>query len=88
MSGHAAVVRDDGQVFIHLHPMGTISPAAQQRLSGQPSHPADHLTNSGVMASDTLYFPYAFPERGRYTVWVQLKRNGRILTGAFVATVD
>jgi hypothetical protein len=88
MSGHAAVVRDDGQVFIHLHPMGTISPAAQQRLSGQPSHPADHLTNTGVMASDTLYFPYAFPERGRYTVWVQLKRNGRILTGAFVATVD
>src|SRR4029453_18047977 len=29
MAGHAAVVRDDGLVFTHLHPMGTISLAAQ-----------------------------------------------------------
>ena len=83
MPGHAAVVRDDGRVFIHLHPMGTISPAAQQRLSGHPLH------NDGrdMTPSDTLRFPYAFPEPGRYTVWVQVKRNGRVLTGAFVTNV-
>jgi hypothetical protein len=87
MPGHAAVVRDDGQVFIHLHPMGTISPAAQARLT-----PAAATTRGHVMQADSsppsLNFPYAFPEPGRYTVWVQLKRKGRVLTGAFRVSVE
>jgi hypothetical protein len=83
MPGHAVVVRDDGRVFIHLHPMGTISPAAQARLS--PSSGMHFAAHSSQPLTDSLYFPYAFPEPGRYTVWVQLKRNGRILTGAFSA---
>ena len=32
MSGHAIVVRTDGRVFMHVHPMGTASMAAQERL--------------------------------------------------------
>ena len=32
MSGHAIVVRTDGKVFMHVHPMGTSSMAAQGRL--------------------------------------------------------
>ena len=87
MAGHAAVVRDDGQVFIHLHPMGTISPAAQARLSSTPAHAAAHPA-ARIALADTLNFPYAFPKGGRYTVWVQLKRNGRILSGAFQANVE
>lgn len=87
MPGHAAVVRDDGQVFIHLHPMGTISPAAQARLS-----PVSRATPGHVMSADTvpgsLRFPYAFPEPGRYTIWVQVKRNSRVLTGAFRVRVE
>jgi hypothetical protein len=35
MLGHAVVCRDDGKVFIHLHPQGTISMAAQQLLAGR-----------------------------------------------------
>lgn len=85
MPGHAAVIRDDGRVFIHLHPMGTISPAAQARLSPASAHV---MHSSGTATSDTLHFPYAFPEPGNYTVWVQLKRHGRILTGSFNAKVD
>ncbi len=86
MPGHAAVVRDDGQVFIHLHPMGTISPAAQARLTPVARHESVHAASPAP--SDSLHFPYAFPAPGRYTVWVQLKRNGRILTGAFTAYVE
>ena len=35
MLGHAAVMRDDGKVYIHLHPVGTISMAAQEALANQ-----------------------------------------------------
>lgn len=83
MPGHAAIARDDGQVFIHLHPMGTISPAAQARLTPPSSNGQAHAAMSTGDAPDALGFPYAFPDSGRYTVWVQVKRKGRILTAAF-----
>jgi hypothetical protein len=106
MAGHAVVVRNDGSVFIHLHPLGTISMAAQ--MSFIMREPADSVTGRlarrlgsdsagameqhGAMAiaapsADTISFPYAFPEPGTYDVWVQVKRGGRVLTGAFTATV-
>jgi hypothetical protein len=88
MAGHAAVVRSDASVFIHLHPLGTISLAAQARLSGAtPNGSAGHAMNMSDTRSDTLYFPYAFPQPGDYTVWVQLKRSGRVLTGSFAVHV-
>jgi hypothetical protein len=82
MAGHAAVVRSDDSVFIHLHPLGTISLAAQAALQNG----AHSMALPPGAVSDTLYFPYAFPAPGRYTVWVQLKRRGRVLTGAFRIT--
>lgn len=86
MPGHAVVVRDDGQVFIHLHPMGTISPAAQARLT--PSSTGESRHRMTMSASDSLRFPYAFPEPGRYIVWVQVKRKDRILSASFRTVVE
>jgi hypothetical protein len=130
MMGHAAVLRDDGQVFIHLHPTGTYSMASwqvmdqriaetsQQRpanpdtrafrdsidrvmvkldamtegermewlmpgMKHAPKQKAGHPEHEGAMVS----FPYAFPRAGDYRIWVQIKRNGKILTGAFDAQV-
>jgi len=88
MAGHAVVVRDDGQVFIHLHPLGTISLAAQARLVRSAPNAMDHAMSASPAASDSLYFPYAFPQPGNYTVWVQVKRRGRVMTGSFTAVVD
>jgi len=87
MAGHVVVVRDDGKVFIHLHPLGTISLAAQARLTRSAPGAMAHAMNTPLDPADSLYFPYAFPQPGRYTVWVQVKRRGRVLTGSFPADV-
>ncbi len=81
MAGHAAVVRSDDSVFIHLHPLGTISLAAQAALQK-----GAQIMAMAPAVSDTLYFPYAFPQPGHYTVWVQIRRGGRVLTVAFAIT--
>jgi hypothetical protein len=86
MAGHAVVVRDDGNVFIHLHPLGTISLAAQAQLSKSLAT-AMATMDKTLGATDSLYFPYAFPQPGKYTIWMQIKRHGRVLTGSFPADV-
>ena len=102
MPGHAVVVRDDGAVFIHLHPMGTVSPAAQEtftlrqqgdtatgaigsRIASQDSAMAAGMTHA--FPGGRISFPYAFPQPGRYRIWVQVKRSGRVETAAFDAQV-
>ena len=87
MAGHAVVVRDDGQVFIHLHPLGTISLAAQARLEHSAPDAMAHAMSTPGTGNDSLYFPYAFPQPGNYTVWVQVKRHGRVMTGSFPVEV-
>ena len=107
MLGHAAIRRDDGQVFVHLHPVGSISMASQRgfelreqdqsvpvdsrQTAGQrPTvNPAEHqaLAGSTDATIETVRFPYAFPQAGRYRIWVQVKVAGRVLTGVFDTTV-
>jgi hypothetical protein len=94
MKAHAAVVRDDGRVFVHLHPLGTISVAAQARLAGGNVEVHDMPVEGDApryvaprRVADTVSFPYAFPEPGRYYIWVQVKRAGKVLTGVFETTV-
>jgi hypothetical protein len=78
MGAHAVVLRDDGSVFIHLHPMGTVSMASMALLpDGRAT--MDHAAHAGGRVS----FPYAFPRPGPYRIWVQVKANGAVRTGVF-----
>jgi hypothetical protein len=93
MAGHCVVRRSDGAVFTHLHPVGTISMAAQQlfmqRESANNPNPALRATNNPTYGAtrssggNEVTFPYAFPRPGNYRLWVQVRTNGRVLTGAF-----
>ena len=98
MAGHAVISRSDGSVFVHLHPMGTISMASQMTFEmRQPSDTAvGELARrmaamlpmeDGAVAPGPITFPYAFPKGGDYRIWVQVKRDGKVLTGAFDASV-
>jgi hypothetical protein len=91
MPGHAIFVRRDRQVFAHVHPAGSASMAAL--AIGQRALPATDATSdahahhaSGLPA--TVSFPYGFPEPGDYRIFVQVKRSGRIVTGAFDAHIE
>jgi hypothetical protein len=97
MLGHAVVRRSDGQVFTHLHPLGTISMAAQSILSrrdsiptpegvsSQPQPPTPSHVSTGPL--NEVAFPYAFPRAGDYRLWVQVRTGARVLTGVFDVTV-
>lgn len=82
MLGHSAVRRDDGTVFTHLHPLGTISMAALDIFTGPVAAPAP-----APPATHEVAFPYAFPRAGDYRVWTQVRVNGRIVTGVFEVRV-
>lgn len=120
MGGHAAILRSDGTVYIHLHPVGTYSMAAEESLNRRIADTTRSLPklnsarfrdsidtylaqlkampeaekNAALQAemgrmdhpmatNNMVVFPYAFPRAGHYRIWVQVKRNGKVLTGAF-----
>lgn len=100
MPGHAVVEDSDGSVFVHLHPMGTISMASQMAFAmrepgdtirgklGKRLEAAEQtmIQQSGPSVG-TVSFPYAFPKPGRYRVWVQVRIAGKIETASFSANV-
>lgn len=85
MLSHAAISRDDGQVFVHLHPSGSINMAAQQAFAAQEGKGMDHSAHAAHAhhAPSVVSFPYEFPQPGRYRVWVQVKSGGKVRTGVF-----
>jgi len=89
MGGHAMLNRLDGDVFIHLHPTGMISMAAQARLNetaGEvPGMAGMEMAGSGAVG--VVRFPTIVPDAGRYRIWVQVRQGDRVLTGQFDATV-
>lgn len=102
MMSHAAVAKGDGGVFVHLHPSGSASMVAQQlfaqRVAGDTARTADgelivrevadHSMHGPAAEPGVVSFPYEFPQPGDYRIWVQVKRDGLVLTGAFDARVQ
>jgi len=103
MLGHAALQRDDGAVFAHLHPAGSLSMAAARvfaaKLGGEAGAQASDANCGDLEAvppaeaaalgsSGEVRFPYVFPSAGRYFVWIQVRVDGLVRTAPFVVTVE
>ncbi len=98
MLGHAAVRRLDGEVFAHLHPVGSISMASQEVLamadSGEGGHAGHAMTDphaahrAATESEASVAFPFEFPKPGPYRIWIQVKVAGEVLTGVFDTQVE
>jgi hypothetical protein len=102
MMSHAAILRNDGAVFAHLHPTGNFSMAAQSYFAtkiareaskdGKAAPPEiDHSKMHHGSPNDpppvSITIPYEFPSPGDYHIWAQVKTGGQVLTAHFEATV-
>ena len=89
MLSHAAVTRDDGSVFIHMHPAGSISLAAQERFRTVEEGAGSNAPGRGMPGmsdaapTDAVSFPFVFPAPGAYRIFVQVKIDGAVETGVF-----
>ncbi len=99
MLSHAAVLREDGAVFDHLHPSGNYSMAAQafferkmRMEAGGAAPEAEGMAdmpgmNHPASGASVITIPYEFPSPGSYRVWVQFKTGGNVHTAAFQTVV-
>ncbi len=93
MAGHAAFIRDDGEVFAHIHPSGSVPMAAAEKAQKSISSlnrgsGMDMTTMNHGTPSAEVSFPYGFSQPGDYHIYVQVKRAGRVETGVFTAHVE
>jgi hypothetical protein len=92
MLGHLAVFAHDGSVFSHVHPSGTVPMAALAvaRSATRVTECAPPGTEPAArsLVAEAVTFPYQFPHAGGYRLVVQIKRAGRVLTGAFDVQVN
>jgi len=87
MAGHAVFLSTDGNVFAHVHPAGSVSMAAVSLAEGRsPKAGMENMDHKSGSAD--VSFPYGFPQPGEYRIFVQVKRAGKVETGAFVAKAE
>lgn len=98
MAGHAAFVKTDGTVFAHTHPEGSAAMAAMMLAEKSSSggmgismnmamHSEQTAMDSQPM-SNVVEFPYGFPSRGRYRIFIQMKHGTTVETGTFDVIVE
>ena len=84
--GRAGTIATASQLVFQLRQPGDTTPGTLGRRITAFEDTAAHGGMPGM--APALTFPYVFPRPGRYRMWVQVKRGGRILTGAFDLTVN
>ncbi len=98
MPAHAEIIKDDLSVFAHIHPSGSVPMASLMMVNANadPSQPSTDMpmnmpgmdmSKMSSKVAPEFSIPYGFPKPGRYRIFLQFKRAGRIETASFTADV-
>ena len=96
MGGHGAIIDSLGDIFIHIHPIGTISMASQELYDkeydlqksgicyfGLPDTTIKDYTKDSFKNSFLSFPPIIIDDPGKYYLWIQGKSNNQIITEKF-----
>ena len=95
MGGHGAIIDSTGNVFIHIHPIGTISMASQEYMTKSmiykkwnmlfclPDTTIKNYTKDSFINSFLSFPPIIIDKPGKYFMWIQGKSNNEIITEKF-----
>ncbi len=84
MAGHMLVMRDDAEVFAHVHPRGSIPGWMASETAGGMAADMSGMPSATSRAT----FPFGFAEKGLYRAWVQMRYMGTVFTGVFDFLVE
>lgn len=91
MAGHLVIVKKDLSVFAHVHPSGSVPMAAILLLQRSGANAGDAMSSMTGMLQTALpsevTFPYGFPQPGKYRLFLQVRRVGKVETAVFDTNV-
>lgn len=81
--GHLVILDKSAEHFLHAHPMekGATATPASEEMHGEHAPPPAPGTSAEVG------FHTEFPRAGRYKMWLQIRRQGKVSTAPFVVDV-
>ena len=99
MGGHAALLKKDQTVFVHIHPIGTISMASQEIFQenyiqgivdqddicffGFVNDSKENIINNVSLNGKVSFPSMKLENTGEYGLWVQVKSSGEVITQKF-----
>ena len=84
LAGRLAALRSEGKLPLDVR-FGGDDPVCELPPSG--TRELEWISGLAGSESSSVSFPYAFPRPGRYRLWVQVKIEGKVMTGVFDAEV-
>lgn len=95
---HFVIISEDMQDFVHAHPMSKDEHKSAKKTDASTvemsdgdhnadGHTHDEKSDAKIESRSEVAAHTAFPRSGKYKIWAQFQRGGRVITVPFVVNV-